>query len=157
MKTILITLTVCLFTTFSFANPDSNPAMEAKTIKNIVKQAYIDGLNNGNNIEAVKKYIHKDFECRGLFDGQMTRVTKKDCINRIKQIEKYPKTFDCRNYCCDIKMVDITGNTAIVKLLLKNKDRECYVEYLSLIKEKEEWVIVNKIYSLPCKSYHEEG
>ncbi len=157
MKTILITLTVCLFTTFSFANPDSNPAMEAKTIKNIVKQAYIDGLNNGNNIEAVKKYIHKDFECRGLFDGKMTRVTKKDCINRIKQIEKYPKTFDCRNYCCDIKMVDITGNTAIVKLLLKNKDRECYVEYLSLIKEKEEWIIVNKIYSLPCKSYHEEG
>lgn len=156
MKTTFITLIACLFTTFTFAANDSNPTMESKTIKEIIKDAYVDGLNNGNNVEAVKKYIHKDFECRGLFNGKLTRVTKKDCLNRIKQIKKYPKTFDCRNYCGDIKMVDITGNTAVVKLILKKKDKDCYVEYLSLIKENDEWKIVNKIYSLPCKGYHEE-
>lgn len=157
MKTIFISLLVCLFTSFSFANTDSNPSMEAKTIKTIIEKAYVDGLNNGNNLKAVKKYIHKDFECRGILNDKMTRVTKKDCLDRIKQIQKYPKTFDCRNYCCDIKMIDITGKTAVAKLILKNKDRECYVEYLSFVKEKGEWLIVNKIYSLPCKGFHKEG
>lgn len=155
MKTTIITLIACLIATFTFA--ETNPANDAKMIKDIIEKAYVQGLNNGNDIKAVKEYIHDDFECRGIFNGKMTRVTKKDCLNRIKQIRTYPKTFDCRNYSADIKMVDVTGDSAIVKLILKNKDRECYVEYLSLVKEGDKWLIVNKVYSLPTKSYHEEG
>ncbi|MEQ9266251.1 MAG: nuclear transport factor 2 family protein, partial [Balneolaceae bacterium] len=42
--------------------------------------------------------------------------------------------------------VDVTGNSAAVKLELYNEGKHVYTDYLSLLRFDDEWKIVAKVY-----------
>jgi hypothetical protein len=47
---------------------------------------------------------------------------------------------------CKYKSIDVTGNAAMAKIELYQKDKKLFTDYLQLYKFEEGWRIVSKIY-----------
>ncbi|MCK7478198.1 MAG: nuclear transport factor 2 family protein [Candidatus Moduliflexus flocculans] len=119
------------------------PSDEA-AIKQLVQQAYVDGLLNLGDLEQTRAGFHPDFVLLGLRNGQLTRFPIADWIasaEKQKAAGQNPPPTTIRKIS-----VDITGTAAAVRLELDRAGKLVYTDYLSLYKFADGWKIVGKIY-----------
>lgn len=121
---------------------------EEEAIKEVIKIGYVHGAFNELNPEAMAKTFHKDF---AIFspgrDGEIRRYPIANWIDNTKST-KESDDFNPEENVWDHKFssVDVTGNSAAVKLELYHEGKHVYTDYLSLLKFDEEWKIVAKVF-----------
>ena len=121
------------------------PGDKEQILKTIDK-AYVQGLQNGKNIENIKKGFHPGFNLLGV--DQNDNLTKLPIYTWYDMVEgrieagKKPEVETTAKY----PLVDITGNAAVVKVELYREGKMIFTDYLSLYKFEEGWRIVSKIY-----------
>ena len=105
-------------------------------------QHYFDGLYH-SDIEALKTAFDPDAFLHGYFDGQLVHVPFNAWL---KQVETKPAPSENGEaYDMKIVSVDITDNIAQVKVFDLYLGKY-FTDYLSLIKVKDSWLIMNKMF-----------
>ena len=143
MGKMTFTLAAIMLLSMPLAVQAEEPPDEA-AIKQLVQQAYVDGLLNLGDLEKTRSGFHPDFVLLGLRNGQLTRFPIADWIASAEKQkvagQKPPSTIIQKI------SVDITGTAAAVKLELVRAGKLVYTDYLSLYKFNDGWKIVGKIY-----------
>lgn len=106
---------------------------------------YFQGHATGSG-EEFKKVFHPDSKLFFIRDGKLTQVTSEEYISRAPG--KAPADEAQRKR--SIESIDISGNAAVVKLLLDYPDARI-TDYMSMLKVDGEWKIVNKTFYVERK------
>lgn len=106
---------------------------------------YFQGHATGSG-EEFRKVFHPDSRLFFIRDGKLTEVTSADYIARSPG---KPPADEARRKR-SIESIDISGNAAVVKLLLDYPDAKI-TDYMSMLKIDGEWKIINKTFYVERK------
>jgi len=126
---------------------------EKELIKEVIQQAYADGLCNNADEAAVSKGFHPGFELVGI--GQGNRMWKHPIYNWIEDAKagkKKGKKYSFQDELTTIKFqfVDVAGTAAVAKIEFYEGGKLSFYDYLSLLKFESGWKLVSKIfYAIP--------
>lgn len=146
MKTSLIAM--LMFASFLSAFAQSGPVSnDEEAIRTVIQSAYVDGLQNWGDIEAIRAGFHPTFE--------LLSKTKENEIQKLP-IGKWIEMVEARKAqnpggpefltTAEIHQIDITADAAMAKLDLIRNEKRIFTDYLLLYKFEEGWRIVGKIY-----------
>jgi len=151
-KIILLSLMSLLCTTSLLAQ--TVVESEKNRIKQVIQNAYIDGLCNNADEIAVNKGFHPGFNLIGIGEGNtMWEYPIYNWIENAKKGKaKYKYAFQNEFTSVKYLFIDISGNVAITKLEFYEGGIAKYIDYLSLMKFEAGWKIVSKMfYAIPKK------
>lgn len=116
-------------------------------VKQVIMEAYVQGIHNGGAIEAIEKGFHPSFELLGIGqDGStITKLPIYTWIENIRQARAAGRVSTVK-IDCKFLSVDVTGNAANAKFELIREGKTIFTDYLMLYKFNEGWRIVGKIY-----------
>jgi len=109
---------------------------------------YFEGLYNAD-----EKQLRKIFHPTANLQSQGLRLTRDEWLHRVVN-RAIPKEIN-ESYSYKIINIDILAEQAMAKVecpLLGN----FYIDFLSLLKEKGQWKIVNKMYSNAPDNYQRQ-
>ncbi len=122
-------------------------------IKNVIQSAYVDGLCNNADAEAVNKGFHPGFNLLGVGSGNiMWTYPIHSWMENAKNGKKKGLKYSFQNEFTTIKFVfvDVAGTAAVAKIEFYEGSVMTSIDYLSLLKFEDGWKIVSKtFYSIP--------
>lgn len=145
-KTILLSMVILL--SFSALLAQDEQVKEKELIKQVIQNAYVDGLCNNADEEAVKNGFHPGFELLSAGKGNsMWKLPIYNWIEIAKGGEAKGNKYSFQNEHTTVKylFIDVTGNIAIAKIEFYEGEDLNYIDYLSLMKFEDAWKIVSKI------------
>ena len=116
------------------ADPD-----EARIIA-VVDQAYVHGVHMNADPAKMRAGMDDAFVMFVLTDKGVTQLTRDAWIERLKTAKPRPDTK------ADIKVLDRTGNAAVVKVDLFRDGKQIFTDYISLYQVNGEWKLVGKVF-----------
>ena len=133
--------------TFTLHAEDGNKEKEA--IKEVIQTAYVDGIQNLGEIEQIEKGFHPGFNLLGINNNN--QLTKYPIYSWLESVKKRKQNNpegrpEEEKITCKYNSIDVTGNAAMAKIELYQKDKKLFTDYLQLYKFDEGWRIVSKIY-----------
>ena len=143
-KTILLSVIILLSFSASFAQDKQ----EKELIKQVIQTAYVDGLCNNADEEAVNNGFHPGFELLSAGKGNaMWKFPIYNWIDIAKEGKEKGFKYSFQNEYTTVKylFIDIAGNVAVAKIEFYEGKEMNYIDYLSLIKFEDGWRIVSKI------------
>ena len=150
-KAILLSVFISL--SFSALFAQDKQQKEKELIKKVIQTAYVDGLCNNADEEAVKKGFHPGFDLLSAGDGNtMWKLPIYNWIEIATDGKKKGNKYSFQNEFTTIKFlfIDIAGTIATAKIEFYEGKKLNYIDYLSLIKFEDGWKIVSKIaYQIP--------
>ena len=144
MKRVTFILSLLLVFTASFAQQDIE--QEKKAVIKVINTAYVQGLQNGIEIDNINKGFHPGFNLLGV--DQSNSLTKLPIYSweaRVRKMIEAGQTPPVET-TAKFPLFDITGSAAVVKVELFREGKQIFTDYLSLYKFEEGWRIVSKIY-----------
>jgi uncharacterized protein (TIGR02246 family) len=140
MKRAFFLLTTLLFVTAYSPAQTTKVGPEETAVRAIV-QTYLHGLKF-NDVEDFKKAFRPDAKLMFVKgSGEFGELTQEQWYAGFAKVAGQEEKGELK-----ITAVDISGNAASVKVEEYYAD-SIYIDYLSLLKLKGEWKIVNKIYT----------
>ena len=145
MKKTVLLLTMVSFVFATFAN---DMEKEKENIQQVIQTAYVDGLQNLGSIQEIEAGFHPGFKLLGVRNNQLTKYPIYSWVSSVKERKKeHPEGRpEEQKITCKYKSIDVTGNAAMAKIELYQKDKKLFTDYLQLYKFEEGWRIVSKIY-----------
>ena len=145
-KSILLSLAILLSYSALFAQNEQ--AKEKELIKQVIQMAYVDGLCNNADEDAIKNGFHPGFELLSAGKGNaMWKLPIYNWIEIAKGGEAKGNKYSFQNEHTTVKFlfIDIAGNVAVAKIEFYEGKELNYIDYLSLIKFENGWRIISKI------------
>ena len=145
-KTILLSVIILLSFSALFAQDEQ--AKEKELIKKVIQTAYVDGLCNNADEEAVKNGFHPSFELLSAGNGNtLWKLPIYNWIEIAKEGKEKGNKYSFQNEHTTVKFlfIDIAGKIAIAKIEFYEGKEMNYIDYLSLMKLEDAWKIVSKI------------
>lgn len=143
--TLVLTIIACCVFAVAIAGasklqlPNAAQGREEAAVRAAIDH-YFRGHATGDG-ENYKKVFHPDSKLFFIRDGKLTQVTSAEYISRAPGKPAEDEAQRKRH----IESIDITGNAAVVKLVLDYPSAKL-TDYMSLLKVDGEWRIVNKIF-----------
>ena len=109
-----------------------------KTIQN-----YFDGFI-GQQPELIRKAFHQNAKLIAIDDGAVSELASAEWVTKIEARRRSGVIPPAAT--ATIVGIDVAGDAAVAKVNIKFPTYE-FVDYLSLLKATEGWVVVNKIYA----------
>ena len=139
-------LAVALALIFTGAIWASDEEAEKVAVIKVIEDAYLNGINNVGDTEAISKGFHESFSLKGIRDGKLSELPIArwiEIVARNKAEGKYPPQVKTR---FEYPLVDIVGTAAMVKINVFRSGKQVFSDYLLLLKFPEGWRITDKIY-----------
>lgn len=118
---------------------------DEESVKQVVTSAYVNGIQNLGDVEAIRKGFHPSFNMLRLVDNEIKPYSITEWITAIEQKKKdgikQPSAVEGK-----FISVDVTGNNAVAKLELYRESKLIFTDYIVLYKFTEGWRIVSKTY-----------
>jgi hypothetical protein len=146
MKRVITVVILCLFIISGCAQKNTTPPIEESAVREAILAAYQEGICNVGDVEAIRKGFHEAFTMYGTREGVLwTRSLDQwiASVEKNKEDGKYPPE---EKVTLEFPMIDITGNTAMVKTAFYRGTELAYSDYLSLYKFNDGWKIVAKVF-----------
>jgi hypothetical protein len=144
MKNLMI-LALVLFSFAMGALAQSTDA-EKQWIIRVIEAAYMNGIGNVGDPEAIQKGFHPEFNLLGLSDGKLWKRPIAEWIAMVQKQKAdggYPPK---EKVTFKYPMIDVVGSAAIVKIHYYRGAQHVYTDFLSMYKFKDGWKIVGKIF-----------
>ncbi|CAM2994141.1 nuclear transport factor 2 family protein [Chryseobacterium flavum] len=124
-----------------------NLSTEKQELRKLVEETFINGALNKLEVEEMLRGFHPDFAILIAKEHELFRLQLHDWM---KVVENYKNSSEkvksgIRNLDYTIDVMDVTGNTAIVKAQLFRDHKIIITDYLSYIKYPDGWKAVAKI------------
>lgn len=144
-RLILITAAAVLLTAGLQQAVANGGAVEE--IKSLIEKCYVHGAFNELNPEALEHGFHPDFAIYSADGEAIKKYPIAKWVERTAE-RKASADFDPAGNKWDhnFAAVDVTGNSASVKIELSKDGKLVYTDYLSLLKFDSGWRIVAKVY-----------
>jgi len=145
-KTILLSVIIVLL--FSALLAQNEQTKEKELIKQVIQTAYVDGLCNNADEEAINNGFHPGFELLSAGKGNaMWKLPIYNWIDIAKGGEAKGNKYSFQNEYTTVKFlfIDIAGNVAVAKVEFYEGEDLNYIDYLSLMKFEGAWKIVSKM------------
>ena len=145
-KQIVVTLFILTVPFFLFAQNKTDLEKEKATIKEVIIKAYLGGIANRGDVDALRQGFHPGFTMFGVEENSLWKrplYTWIEMIEKSKEEGKYPPK---EKVTFEFPMIDITGRAAVVKIKFVRGGKLAYTDYLSLYKFDDGWKIVAKIF-----------
>ena len=143
-------LIICLFTFgITLLAQTQDVQKEKELIKEVIQSAYVDGLCNNADEEAIKNGFHPEF---ALLSIRQNNVLGKTRIDNWTEYAKKGKErglkYSFQNGFTSIKyqFIDVTGTAAVAKIDFYEGGVLKFIDYISLLKFEDGWKIVTKTY-----------
>ncbi len=126
-----------------------NAQDEPQAIREVIKEAYVDGIFNEGNLRNIELGFHPDFRMTGVLENGefFTRELAewKQIVKRDQAAGMFPPP---KNQEVKVKYLDISieGNTAVAKLEFWRGHQKTYIDFLTLHKFGRNWLIVAKAF-----------
>lgn len=131
-----------VFLMFTGLHAQSQNQNEIDAVKQIVVEAYVDGLFNKANVKAIKNGFHEDCDIVVLKDDKIRKIKAAAWIEKF---EKDPKPlFPGTQY--EFTDVRVAGYAAIAVVEIYQKEKHIYTDFLNLYKFASGWKVVTKTY-----------
>jgi hypothetical protein len=118
---------------------------ERDAIKNVIQQAYVEGIHNRAGIHLVEAGFHPGFEMLSMTNGLLTRFPIYSWITNLKKVMSENKPHTVKT-TAEIPMVDIAGDAAVARVELFRDGVHTFTDYMCLYKFEDGWKIVVKTY-----------
>ncbi|MBT1698641.1 nuclear transport factor 2 family protein [Fulvivirgaceae bacterium PWU4] len=115
------------------------------SIKQVVTNAYIQGIHNRGSVDEIRKGFHPTFSMLRLVDNEIKPLPIEEWIANLEKAKKESTTPPVKTEGKFVN-VDVTGNAAVVKLELYRENKKVFTDYLVLYKFAEGWRIVSKTF-----------
>lgn len=143
MKRITLLVAVLFAVTLAFGQTADD---EKKAVIKVIESAYVQGLQNGIDIDNINKGFHPGFNLLGVDQGgnltMLPIYTWEAGVRKRAEAGQKPPVETTAKF----PMIDITGTAAVAKVELYREGKQVFTDYLSLYKFPEGWRIVSKIY-----------
>jgi Putative lumazine-binding len=128
------------------ALPYTSPDEQA--IRQHIERHYFDGVRRSDTALAHRAF-HPVAKMYFIRDGKLVERTIPDWLGVIAKNAPQPAQPD--SFKRRVLEVDVSGNAAVAKLQLDYADA-VIIDYMSLLKEGDQWRIVNKIFDRKPRS-----
>lgn len=120
---------------------------EEQLVKNVVTNAYVEGIQNNGSIDDIRKGFHPAFTMLRFMDNTIKPYSIEEWITAIEKRKAEAKA-DVKPVRTEASFisVDITGTAAFVKVELSREGKKTFTDYIVLYKFAEGWRIVSKTY-----------
>lgn len=118
------------------------PQADEEAIKNLVVQAYVNGVFRDRDSLAVQAGFHPDFVMSVQTDEGVIVATLDMWLQRLG-LDGTPAVEPVEY---EFRSVDVTAGTAVVKLDIYQAGDHVYTDYLGLYRFADGWRIVNKVF-----------
>ncbi len=137
MRFFLVVLYV-LYSPISFAQS----ADDEDAIREMLVEAYVDGIHINRDQEAVMKGFHPDFVLHVYDSGNIIQAPLELWLGRL-QLDgtRNPESIEYK-----FDLIDITGNSAIAKMQIYQNSQHIYTDYFGMYEFEDGWKVVNKIF-----------
>lgn len=143
MKKLVLVFFTMLFTMFTSVYAQN----EEGAVKDVIQSAYIDGIHNMGDIDAIEEGFHPGFNLLiKNQNGQLVKYPIYTWIESTKKRKQENPDGPKEKTTVDFVEIDITGEAAMAKIDLFRGDKKVYTDYLFLYKFPEGWRIVSKVY-----------
>lgn len=141
-RSILVTAGCALALPLLASGRVRSDSRDEAAIREVVETAYIEGLHVRRDETAVRAGFHPDFVMT-VHDGDGVIVVPLDMW--LERLE-----LDGRRNPLEVEgrfvLVDVVGETAVVKLEVHEGGEHVYTDYFGLYEFPEGWRVVNKIF-----------
>ncbi len=146
MKTSLLSLTL-LFSSLLFSQ--NKPYDEVAAIKEVIQEAYVDGIFNEGYMRSIDLSFSDHFESIGLLENDETVVETiaqwKELVRK-REAEGYYPVPPSEHVTVKYLHVEVSRTVANVKLEFLVGGVPKYIDFLALYKFSGGWKIVNRTY-----------
>jgi Putative lumazine-binding len=111
-------------------------------IKNLFEKSYINGAFNELDTVSMAQGFHPDF---AIFSPDNNKIDKYPIAEWIANISKR-KPDKKGEWAGEIAVLDISGKSAMAKVIVNRKNKPEFTDYFLLLKFESGWKIVAKIY-----------
>ncbi|MDO9510805.1 MAG: nuclear transport factor 2 family protein [Bacteroidales bacterium] len=144
MKKIALSIIAALMV-LTLQAQDHNNKADSLAISQVIKDAYIDGIFNKGDAEAVARGWHWDCDIN-IFLERRDQVMKNPSFVFVKMFENGSKAFH-PGTTFKMPFIHITGYAAIAIVEVFQENKQIYTDYMNFYKfKKDGWQIVTKTY-----------
>jgi hypothetical protein len=144
-KLILIVFCISSALTDAFAQYHELE-QDINDIKQVIMSAYVEGIHNAGEVEAVEQGFHPGFDMLILQNNALNKLAIYNWLISIKRRKADPANSSLPEVTCKFLDVDVTGDAAVVKLELHREGTLLFTDYLCLYRFEEGWKIVTKLF-----------
>ncbi|MFA8435119.1 MAG: nuclear transport factor 2 family protein [Marinifilaceae bacterium] len=139
-KVVLISVFILMNVSTLLAQKD----VEAEAIKKAIVEAYVDGIFNIGDSEAIKKGWHSHCDIV-IYNRRADSIKKLPIQYWVDYFNDKPGPLrkETRYEFTDIH---ISGNAAVAIVEIYRHERHIYTDFMSLYKFKEGWKVATKIF-----------
>jgi hypothetical protein len=140
----LYSLVLCLFP--GLANPLA--ADDTDAIREVIQQAYIQGIHIDGDGEAIRSGFHPSFVMFVQTDDGIRQVLIEDWISRIeeRQATAPGQAGDKPKVKGEIDVLDQASNAAVARVKVYRGGKLVFTDFMSLYRFEDGWKIVGKIF-----------
>jgi len=121
-------------------------ASEEEAIRATVETAYVRGIHIERDPELIRGGFHEDFVMFVKTDEGIVQVTRDGWIARIEEAKKKDPGAPRPKIDHRFKLVDHTGDAAMVKIEIDRDGKHVFTDYMLLYKIGGDWKIIGKIF-----------
>lgn len=143
----LAACSVLFFLSFTYL---AQAQTEKEAIKEVIIQSYARPLYQGGSIEEMRSGLHEGFEMFILYKGEFSKSSKAEWLQKLEEVRSRPKKnpeAPKAKRTFDFALIDVTGQTAMVKLEVFQDDKLKFTDYLTLYKFEDGWKLLSKFFS----------
>ena len=121
----------------------AQPADDEDEIRRLIVESYVEGVYVNRDEQAVQRGFHPDFVLHINRDGRITTESLSQWLKRL-DLDGIKSN---RAVDYSIEFIDVTGKSAVAKLLIYLDSKLIYTDYFGFYKFEDGWLFINKIFS----------
>jgi len=122
---------------------------DEKAIREVIEEAYIEGIHGSQDETTVRSGFHKDFAMLVLRNNALEKVDVDKWLRRLKEMKAdNPDLWNAKTRH-EFRLVDIAGHAAVAKLDVYKGETHFSTDYMLLYRFDQGWRIVSKVFAVP--------
>jgi hypothetical protein len=119
---------------------------DEEAVKSVITSAYVEGIQNGGSVEAIRKGFHPSFVMLRLTDNEVKPLPIEEWIISIEKNRATNQNKPAVKTVANFLKIAVVGSSANATLELFRDDKKIFTDNLLLYKFTEGWRIVTKTY-----------
>jgi hypothetical protein len=121
---------------------------EIQAIKEVIEEAYIEGIHKTQNMETIRSGFHPEFRMLVLSDNKMIKISLDEWMPRIEEMKKANPQMWAGETTYKWHLVDCCNTAAVIKIEVHKNGQYFSIDYMLLYKFSEGWKIVSKVFTV---------
>ena len=122
---------------------------DKKAIREVIEEAYIEGIHGSQDETTVKSGFHEDFAMLVLQDNALEKINVDEWLSRLEEMKADNPDLWNAETRHEFRLVDVAGYAAVAKLDVYKGETHFSTDYMLLYRFDEGWTIVSKVFAVP--------